>query len=147
MEHGAGLSLMALVASVVVLCGILFLRFRQPAMMGFIIAGIVIGPSGLKLITNTETIRTVAELGVLLLLFVIGLEISMRSLRKILGVVFLCAALQSAAALGITAALGWCLNWPWQQAVLVGFVLSLSSTAVGINLLHNMGELHHRAGR
>lgn len=147
MEHGAGLPLMALVASVAVLCGILFLRFRQPAMMGFIIAGIVIGPSGLKIITNAGNVRAIAELGVLLLLFVIGLEISLRSLRSILGVVFLCAALQSAAALAITAALGWFLDWPWQQAVVVGFVVSLSSTAVGINLLHNIGELHHRVGR
>lgn len=147
MENGSGLPLMALVASVAVLSGIVFLRVRQPAMMGFIIAGIVIGPSGLKIVGQTESVRTIAELGVLLLLFVVGLEISLRSLRKILGVVFLCAALQSAAALAITAGLGWLLGWPVQQTVLVGFVLSLSSTAVGINLLHNIGELHHRAGR
>ena len=147
MEHGFDLTRLALVAIAATLCGFLFMRLRQPALVGFILAGAVLGPSGVALISDAAEVEMFAELGVLLLLFVVGLEISLRALRKNLRVVFLCAVLQAAVGVAGAAALGWILDWPFERTLLIGFVLSLSSTAVGIKLLDQLGEARTDAGR
>ena len=144
---GMGLGELAAVAAIAVLFGIALMRFRQPAILGYILAGIVAGPSVLGLVDNTEGVRLFAELGVLLLLFVIGAEMSLRSLRRVMRVVFLCALLQMAAAMSLTLLIGWLADWPTGRIVLVGFVLSLSSTAVAIKLLERVGEARREAGR
>lgn len=150
LEHvagGMGLGELAGVAAIAVLFGMALLRLRQPAILGFILAGVVAGPSMLALVENTEGVQLFAELGVLLLLFVIGAEMSLRSLRKVMRVVFLCAVLQMLAAMSITALIGWLADWPAGRIVLVGFVLSLSSTAVAIKLLESVGEARRESGR
>ena len=76
MEGGSDLTAIAIVVLTALGCGMLMARFRQPALVGYLLAGVVLGPTGLALVSNHGEIATLAELGVLLLLFVVGMELS-----------------------------------------------------------------------
>jgi CPA2 family monovalent cation:H+ antiporter-2 len=135
------------VAATAAALGILMLRLKQPPMLGFMLAGLALGPTGIRLVSNDESVRLFAELGVLLLLFVVGLEISLRSLKRLLAPAAACALIQAAAALLVTVAIGALLGWPPTQSLVIGFVLSISSTAAGIKLLESVGEARRESGR
>src|SRR5512134_1504192 len=74
----------AVVASVAVIGGLASIRLRQPAIVGYILAGLLLGPSGLALISRSEDLITLAELGVLMLLFLIAMELSIRAFVTVL---------------------------------------------------------------
>ena len=116
------------VAATAAALGVLMLRLKQPPMMGFMLAGLMLGPTGASLVTNDESVRLFAELGVLLLLFVVGLEISLRAVRKVMFKALACAALVAAAVVGLSILLGSALGWPVKQSLIVGFVLKLIGT-------------------
>ena len=137
----------AVVASVAVIVGLALIRLRQPAIVGYILAGVLLGPSGLALISRTEGLITLAELGVLMLLFLIAMELSIRAFVTVLRTALLCALLQIGVALGLTFLLALLMNWPVKTAVLLGFVVSLSSTAVAVKILEDIGELRTHVGR
>ncbi len=128
-------------------CGFALIRLRQPAIVGYILAGVVLGPGGLGLVRSAEGIDLFAELGVLLLLFLIGLELSLKTFRNVFRIALLCAGLQSLVAIGLTWGAGELLGWSFERSLVLGFVLSLSSTAVGIKMLSEIGELRTNAGR
>ena len=128
-------------------CGFALMRLRQPAIVGYILAGVVLGPGGLGLIHSAEGIDLFAELGVLLLLFLIGLELNLKAFRSVFRIALLCAGLQSAIAIGLTWGAGSLLGWGFERSLVLGFVLSLSSTAVGIKMLAEIGETRTHAGR
>src|SRR4051812_27089412 len=90
----ADLTALALVLSAAVLCGLVLNRLRQPAVVGFILAGVVLGPTGLGLVHHDDSIRTLADLGVLMLLFIIGMELRLQSFRLLLPVALGVAAAQ-----------------------------------------------------
>ncbi len=135
------------VAATAAALGVLMIRLKQPPMLGFMLAGLMLGPTGASLVTNDESVRLFAELGVLLLLFVVGLEISLRAVRKVMLKAVACAALMVAAVVILALLLGSALGWPVKQSLIVGFVLSISSTAAGIKLLESVGEARRDAGR
>ncbi|WP_425406387.1 cation:proton antiporter [Hwanghaeella sp.] len=146
--HGAAdLTGVAVVIAAATLCGMLFVRLRQPAIVGYIIAGIILGPSGLGLVANREIISFFAELGVILLLYFIGMELSLRSFRHIWRVAVLTTAFQIGISVGATALIGQVFDLPTSHVVLFGFALALSSTAVAVKILDDIGELRNRAGR
>jgi len=139
---------LAIVVLVALSCGILLTRLKQPAVVGYILAGFVLGPSGLELVENEESIGLLAELGVLLLLYVIGMELSLRTFRRIWKIAITTVVLQT---LGATLMV-WMIslyvdNWPFTAVLLLAFVLALSSTAVAVKMLEDIGELRTRAGR
>ncbi|MEE8173018.1 MAG: cation:proton antiporter, partial [Alphaproteobacteria bacterium] len=138
---------LAVVALAALLCGLGFVRFKQPAIVGYILAGVILGPSALGLVENREWVAMLAELGVLLLLFVIAMKLSLRAFRTIWKVALMAAAMQIAIATVITLALSRLFGWPLELAVLLGFVVSLSSTAVAIKMLEEIGELRSETGR
>ena len=128
-------------------CGFALMRLRQPAIVGYILAGVVLGPGGLGLVHSAEGIDLFAELGVLLLLFLIGMELNLKAFRNVFQIALLCAGLQSAVAIGLTWGAGSLIGWGFERSLVLGFVLSLSSTAVGIKMLAEIGETRTHAGR
>ncbi len=147
MDPHFDLTWITLLAVVALSCGLVLSRLRQPAIVGYILAGVVLGPSGLGLVKNGEGVRVFAELGVLLLLFIIGMEVSLRALRQVALTIAAAALLQAALALLVAVALVPIAGWPLSSALVFGFMLALSSTAVGIKLLEDIGELRTEVGR
>ncbi|TVR98230.1 MAG: cation:proton antiporter [Rhodospirillales bacterium] len=146
-SSAADLTQIALVTTAAVLAGLALTRLRQPAIVGYILAGVLLGPSGAGLIESSDSIQTLAELGVLMLLFVIGMELSLRSFVTVLRTSILCTLIQIATALAIAFAVAELAGWSHPQAVLMGFILAMSSTAVTVKLLDQIGELRSDVGR
>lgn len=130
-----------------VLITLLFQKLKLPAIVGFLITGIVAGPSALSLINAREEVESMAEIGVILLLFIIGLEFSLKSLAQIQKAVFAGGALQVGLTILVTGAFMIFLNYPVGTSVFTGFLISLSSTAIGLKLLNERGETFSPHGR
>jgi monovalent cation:proton antiporter-2 (CPA2) family protein len=127
--------------AVVVVAVPLFKRLGLGSVLGYLVAGVLIGPHGLRLVRDTEQVGHLAELGVVLLLFLIGLELEPRRLWELRARVFGVGAAQvalSGAALGLGAL---ALGLSWQAALVAGLGLSLSSTAFTLQLLGERNEL------
>ncbi|MEQ9813102.1 MAG: cation:proton antiporter [Azospirillaceae bacterium] len=146
-SHAHDITALALAVGIAVVCGIAMTRMRQPAIVGYILAGVVLGPTALGLVENTGSVSILAELGVLMLLFIIGMELSLRALLSVLTVALLCMVLQLTAALGIGFGIGWLAGWSTAQSLVISFAISLSSTAVAIKILEEIGELRTQIGR
>ncbi|MDA0220901.1 MAG: cation:proton antiporter [Proteobacteria bacterium] len=146
-EAGHGLTELAIVVTVALVCGLILSRLRQPAIVGYILAGVVLGPSVLGFVTDREQINFLAELGVLLLLFAIGMELDIRDFKPVVRFAFIGTALQIAIASLVMFVLGALFGWSWERSILVGFGIALSSTAVAIKLLEDVGELRTEVGR
>jgi monovalent cation:proton antiporter-2 (CPA2) family protein len=124
-----------------------FKRIGLGAVLGYLAAGTAIGPSGLGLVSDVDEILHFSEFGVVLLLFIIGLELQPKRLwvmrKSIVGLGAL-QVLVTTAALGLA---GRALGLTWTEALVVGFILSLSSTAFALQLLGERQELTSRHGR
>ncbi len=125
----------------------LFRHFGLGAVLGYLAAGVVIGPSALKLVGDTQSVLAVSELGVVMMLFVIGLELSPARLWLMRRPVFMVGGLQVLiAAILIAGALS-SLPIGIKAAVVIGLALALSSTAVGLQILAERKELTTNYGR
>lgn len=122
-------------------------RARQPTIVGYLLTGVVAGPYGLKLISETAAVEVLAEVGVALLLFTIGLELSLEKLYRMKELVLGAGTLQLAASL--LASSGLLLWWglTMRESIFWGFLVSTSSTAIVIKLLHERLELDTVHGR
>lgn len=147
MEHGIELTGLAVVAAAATLCGMAMARLNQPAIVGYILAGVILGPSGLALVGDRGQIEALAELGVLMLLYIIGMELSVRSFRHMWRIAVFSAGLQILVSLIAVLFLGYALGWPTPHVLLFAFVLALSSTAVGVTMMEDVGALRQRVGR
>jgi CPA2 family monovalent cation:H+ antiporter-2 len=108
---------------------------RQPHVVGYIVAGLLLGPSGFDFFKQYELVTRMGDIGVVLLLFFVGMETTPRQLIAGWRITFLGTSIQIAASVGLMLAIGAWLEWPVGRSVLMGFVLSLSSTAVVLNYL------------
>ena len=117
------------------------------SVIGFLTAGVVVGPWGLKITTEVETIRYFSEFGVVFLLFLIGLELRLSKLWGIRRVVFGLGGSQVMVTGGLIAVYAWAFDVPWNIALVVGFGLAMSSTAFGLQMLTEKGEMETRYGR
>lgn len=147
MGHGALLGDLVVVMGVAVVLVYLLNRLRVPAIVGFLVAGVLIGPHALGLVESQESIDTMAEIGVILLLFTVGLEFSLRDLLKMKGLVFGAGVLQVGGIIAIVTVGGMRMGLAWQPSLLFGFLLALSSTAVVFRLLQERGESQAPQGR
>ncbi len=120
---------------------------RQPYAVGYIVAGVIMGPSVLGLVTDTEFLTKLGAIGVLLLLFFVGMEVSPRKLGGNWKVALFGTLLQVSVTTGIIIGVGHLLEWPLAKSILVGFIVSLSSTAVILKLLEDWKELDTRPGQ
>ena len=121
---------LSLIFGVSVLVVLLLHRLRLPTITGFLLSGMVLGPYGLGLITDTDRIQTLADAGVVLLLFTVGMEFSLAMLRRLLGAALLGALLPLAAFVAMGAALAPALGVTIGQGIFLGFLTSLSSTVM-----------------
>lgn len=137
----------AAVVLAALVCGIAMERFRQPALVGYILAGVLLGPSAFAVVEDRAQIDVLAELGVLLLLFIVGMELSLRSFRRIWRLTVMAMACQVFGSVSAMLFLSTFFDLKTELAILLGFVIALSSTAVAIKLLEDVGELRTRAGR
>ena len=120
---------------------------RLPTILGYLGVGILVGPHGLGLVREVESVETLAEFGVILLLFAVGVELSLSDLRKVGNRTVAAGALQIGAMMAVGFGVGRLLGWSGGQTVVLGFVLALSSTMVVLKTLSDRGELQMVHGR
>jgi CPA2 family monovalent cation:H+ antiporter-2 len=147
MDNGIELTGLAVVAAAATLCGMAMARLNQPSIVGYIFAGVILGPSGLALVGDRGQIEVLAELGVLMLLYIIGMELSVRSFRHMWRIAVFSTGLQILVSLIAVLFLGYALGWSMSHVLLFAFVLALSSTAVGVTMMEDVGALRQRVGR
>jgi len=138
--------LLALLAGALVI-GMLFERFRQSAILGYLIAGMLLGPNGLGVIASDSGVSVIAELGVALLLFAIGLEFSMHRLIRLGPIAGLGGSLQVVVTLALAGAVCLLFGLEWKAAFAIGAAVALSSTACVLRLLTDRFELDSVHGR
>ncbi len=114
---------------------------RVPSVVAYLVGGVLVGPGGLGLVSHSETVEQLAELGVALLLFGVGIEFSLEHMRRILGRMIATGAGQVILTIGATALAFRAFGAPWTHSFFLGFLVSLSSTAVVFKLLDEAGEL------
>lgn len=128
--------------------GLVAQRFGQPLILGYILAGILVGPyTGGVTITDAHDIELLAEIGVALLLFALGLEFSFDELRPVQRIALIGTPIQIALTMAYGYGIGQLFGWPWHTAVWFGALIALSSTMVTLKtLMHHglMGSLSSR---
>lgn len=122
-------------------------RFRLVPIVGFLLAGVLIGPHALGLVRDMGVVSSAAELGVILLLFSIGIEFSLEKLAKLQRLIFGGGALQVGLATAVVAGLLMAVGVDWRAAVFSGFLVALSSTAIVLKLLGDRGEVGSAHGQ
>jgi len=123
------------------------LRLRQPLILGYILAGVAIGPFTPGIIGNTETIADLAEIGIIFLMFVIGVQLSLRELIRTSRIAILGGLLQIATMIGLGYLVGRALGWSHVASYAFGAVISNSSSTVLGKILSDRGELDSRHAR
>ena len=137
---------LAVVMIVAGLVTVVFHRFKQPVVLGYIIAGIIIGPHTppAALIHDRETIETLAELGVILLMFSLGLEFNLRKLTRVGAPALIAALLEILLLFWVGYEIGRLFSWPSVDRIFLGAMLSMSSTTVIIKVLGELGKMKER---
>jgi len=126
---------------------LVFTRINIPTIIGYLITGIIAGPFALALIHSPKEIELMAEIGIILLLFSIGMEFSLNHLLKIRRIVFLGGFMQLITTTLITMLVARLYNLSWISALFIGLITALSSTAVVLKLLQERSEITSNYGR
>jgi K+:H+ antiporter len=125
----------------------LFHKMRLPALVGFLITGILLGPYGIALVTDTTVVERLAEIGVVLLLFTVGLEFSIESIMRSSRLLVTGGGLQVLATIAAVTGIALSFGTTLPQAVFYGFLASLSSTAIVLKMYADRAELDTAHGR
>lgn len=137
--------LVILGCSLVIVFLLQYLKF--PTVIGFLFTGVIIGPTGLSLVSAVEEVEVLSEIGVILLLFVIGLELSLSQLSKIKKSVFLGGGLQVALSTLAGLVCYSLIGGTWQESLFIGFLISLSSTAIVLSVLQEQQAISSPHGK
>ena len=122
---------LALVLCVAAVTTVVFQRLRQPVVFGYLLAGLIIGPYiPIPLVAGEETVQTLAELGVILLMFGLGLEFSLRTLMSVGATAGLIAVAQSSVMLSVGYAIGQAFGWTTLESIYAGAAVAISSTTI-----------------
>jgi len=130
-----------------VLVVLLFQRLKLSSILGFLLTGIIAGPYGLQLIKATHEVELLSEIGIIFLLFVIGIEFSLKTLTTIKKTVFLGGLLQVGGTIIIVTFICIIMGLSTPEAIFLGFLISLSSTAIVLRNLQDRGEIMAPHGR
>lgn len=140
----ASVSIFAILAIVL---GLLLKRIKQPYIIGYIFIGILLGQHGLGIIENDELIHHFGEIGIVLLLFFIGMETKLPEFIKQWKVAVIGTSLQVLASIGVMVLVGYFIDWQLKRSIVIGFVIALSSSAVIIKLLDDKGLMNTKLGK
>lgn len=136
-----------IVVAAALLGGIVARSVRLPAMVGFLLAGIAVGPYTPGPVTSLERVNLVATFGVAFLMFALGAQFSLSKLRRYLGLTVFGAAMQVVLTVGLTILIAWPFHLPIWQAALFGIFVSMSSTVVLAKMLEDRGALDSLYGK
>ena len=126
---------------------LVFHKLKLPALPGFIVAGMILGPNALGLVSDPHRVESLAEVGVILLLFTIGIEFSLSRLKEMGRQVLVGGLGQMAFTVLATVAAGIAFLPSWRVALFLGFLIALSSTAIVLKGLTDKGEIDTPHGR
>src|SRR5688572_20498730 len=122
---------LAVVLCVAAVTTVVFQRLRQPVVFGYLLAGMIVGPHvPIPIVADVETVRTLAEMGVILLLFGLGLEFSLRKLIRVGPTAGVVAVAQSSMMVWIGYLLGQAFGWTTLESVYAGAIIAISSTTI-----------------
>lgn len=138
---------MLIVLFVATFTALLFERLRLPALLGFILAGTVIGPHGFRWIFELERIHALAEIGMIFLMLTIGLEFSFERLKGLKKIAFIGGAAQILLSIGVSILAALAMGWSAYLGFVLGSVIALSSTAVVFRNLADRGQIDTEHGR
>jgi CPA2 family monovalent cation:H+ antiporter-2 len=139
---------LSFVLAAAVLGGLLARAARQPLVVGFVLAGVLVGPfTPGPTVTDVHTFEVFAEIGVVLLMFSIGIEFSLKDLQRVRAVALVGGPLGILLSIALAIGVGGLLGWPPLESAAVGIVVSVASTMVLAQLLLDRGELHSTHGR
>jgi CPA2 family monovalent cation:H+ antiporter-2 len=124
-----------------------FQKLRLPTIVGFLLAGVIIGPHGFQLIQSVDQVETLAEIGVVLLLFTIGLEFSLETILSVQRRVVWAGLMQVLLTTLVVLAVARLLGVSVEVGLFYGFLVSLSSTAIVLKIYHDRGEINSLQGR
>lgn len=133
--------------AIAVLAVVVFRLLRLPPMLGYLLAGVIIGPHALGWIPETDETRHLAEFGVVFLMFSIGLEFSLPKLVTMKRIVFGFGTTQVVISIILVMAVTWVLGLDWRVGLVLGGALAMSSTAIVIKMLAERAELNSTHGR
>jgi CPA2 family monovalent cation:H+ antiporter-2 len=145
--HQSPMLAITIVIAVATLLGLGFLRLHLPPLVGFILAGVTLGPTGFGLIATSSNVTLLAEMGVVLLLFFIGMELSVKAFLLTVRPAVLVAGGQLLASLVIAGLIALGLGSTKEEAIILAFVIAMSSTVVAMKMLDEMGVLRGEPGR
>jgi len=142
MHHVAFLQDLAVVMIVAAIVTVLFRQLKQPVVLGYILAGVIIGPHTppYSLIADEHTIETLSELGVIFLMFALGLEFSLRKLTAVGATALVAAGFEILLMTWVGYQLGQWFGWPMMDSVFLGAILAISSTTIIIKALEELGK-------
>jgi monovalent cation:H+ antiporter-2, CPA2 family len=122
-------------------------KLKIPSLVGFLVAGVIIGPHGVGIVTDTHAVESLAEIGVILLLFTIGIEFSLAKLVRLKKAIITGGGSQVFLTIGLSAAAAYLATGNLNQSVFFGFLIALSSTAIVMKMLADKGETDSPHGR
>ena len=131
----------------ILLIGFALRALHQPQIVGYLVAGLAIGPHGLALLQDPDLIGRLGGIGLIVLLFFVGMEASPGALLSRWRLAIFGVALQIATTVALVWVIGMYYAWPWSQVLIFGFIISLSSTAVVLKLLKDWNELNSQTGQ
>jgi monovalent cation:proton antiporter-2 (CPA2) family protein len=133
-------------ASAIILVPI-FKRLGLGSVLGYLIAGILIGPFALKLIADPEHVLHFAEFGVVLMLFLIGLELESQKVWELRKLLFGLGGMQVTVTIALVTVIAHLLHFSWPEALIIGMGVAMSSTAIGLTALIEKKQLHTQGGQ
>lgn len=143
-HHFFDIGVIILLAS---LSAIFLSKFKQLPMIGYVVAGVILGPAGLRVIEDQSEIHFIAEIGVILLLFILGMELPLNSFRKSYKVAIPATLSLIALSLAMVFVVGFVADLSFEEKIVYAFIISLSSTAVAVKLLDNLDLLSKGTGQ
>ncbi len=139
--------LLVALSFVALIFGLILRYFRQPSVVAYILTGMVAGPSVLGIVGDSDIISQVGSLGVIMLLFFVGMQINLKRLVSNWKIALAGTSFQVFVSILFVAAAAFFLEWPFPMVILFGFVISLSSTAVVLKILESKNKTNSKLGR